>query len=85
MTVMAAFNDFLRSALHRKQLSFKGCTEKALSLKAFVVSDATAVLGLLPTARPPTLKEPAEHAINAGVDMDMNSRGYIAFYPRKAC
>ena len=46
-----------------------------------MVSDATAILELVAHRSAADLKEACEHAINAGVDMDMNSRGYVNFLP----
>lgn len=81
MTVMAAFNDFCGAPCTENSYLLKDVLRKALGFEGFVVSDATAVLELIAHRSAADLKEACEHAINAGVDMDMNSRGYIAFLP----
>lgn len=81
MTVMAAFNDFCGAPCTENSYLLKDVLRKALGFEGFVVSDATAILELIAHRSAADLKEACEHAINAGVDMDMNSRGYIAFLP----
>ena len=81
MTVMAAFNDFCGAPCTENSYLLKDVLREALGFEGFVVSDATAVLELVAHRSAADLKEACEHAINAGVDMDMNSRGYIAFLP----
>lgn len=81
MTVMAAFNDFCGVPCTENSYLLKDVLRKALGFEGFVVSDATAILELIAHRSAADLKEACEHAINAGVDMDMNSRGYVAYLP----
>lgn len=81
VTVMAAFNDFCGVPCTENSYLLKDVLRKALGFEGFVVSDATAVLELIAHRSAADLKEACEHAINAGVDMDMNSRGYVAYLP----
>lgn len=81
VTVMAAFNDFCGVPCTENSYLLKDVLRKALGFEGFVVSDATAILELIAHRSAADLKEACEHAINAGVDMDMNSRGYVAYLP----
>ena len=54
---------------------------KSWALRALWSATPRRFWSLWLTARPPILREACEHAINAGVDMDMNSRGYVNFLP----
>ena len=81
VTVMAAFNDFCGVPCTENSYLLKDVLRKALGFEGFVVSDATAILELIAHRSAADLKEACEHAINAGVDMDMNSRGYVVYLP----
>lgn len=80
-TVMAAFNDFCGVPCTENSYLLGEVLRKKLGFEGFVVSDATAILELVAHRSAADLKEACEHAINAGVDMDMNSRGYVNFLP----
>lgn len=82
MTVMAAFNDFCGVPCTENSHLLKEILREELGFDGFVVSDATAILELVAHRSASNLEEASEHALNSGVDMDMNSRGYTAFLSR---
>ena len=75
-TLMSSFNDLNGSPTTANPFTLTQVLREEWKFDGFVVSDYTAVLELMNHRLAATEAEAAQHALNAGTDMEMVSRFY---------
>jgi beta-glucosidase len=77
VTVMASFNDLFGVPAHANNFLLNEILRDEWGFKGFVVADYTGVEQLIPHGYAANRKHSGELALNAGLDMDMQSGVYI--------
>ncbi len=75
---MTAFNDINGVPCTGSKYLYKDILRKEWGFKGLVVTDYTAIMELIAHGYAKDLKEGAEHAMNAGIDVDMISEAYVS-------